>query len=198
MHAIGSLVPHTTNSGDDAFLGIADGRHARDDVSGTMLCLQSDLSELPVDVLAHYVISTLESWGVDQEPVTLVDCLPPNDGDILEHLSPALPRLTLMTFSRLWRSGFPVNANQRWIATRFHPHLLAAAAGSWGVAIPISGDYYRTKHEALTKLGSGWALAQDLKNPIPPGAVASPFDGRLPSLADGKLQVANSVAALIR
>ena len=127
-----------------------------------MLCLQADLSEISLNVLAQYVVRTLQSWGVDQEPVTLVECLPPDDSEILEHLSPGFARADAHTFARLWREGFPVNANQRWISTRFHPHLLAAAAGSWGVAIPISKDYYQTKHESLTKLGSGWSIAPDL------------------------------------
>lgn len=198
FEALSPFVPQATNGVDDAFLTIGDRLLTRNDVVGTMLCLQADLTELPLNVVAQYVIRTLQYWGVDQEPVTLVDCLPPNDGEILEYLSPALPDLSLITFARLWRQGFPVNANQRWISTRFHPHLLAAAAGSWGVAIPISKDYYRTKHESLTKLGSGWDIAPDLVDPLPPRALDAPFGGKLSALTDDKLAVAKSVEALIR
>ncbi len=37
---------------------------------------------------------------------------------------------------------------------------LAAAVGAEGIAIEIDDDYYRTKHESLRELGTGFAIAE--------------------------------------
>jgi hypothetical protein len=164
-----------------------------------MLCIQSDHVEYPLTEIADYVVRTLQAWRVDTRPVTLVECLPPDDTAVMPLLEPHLPALQRLRFSDLWRSGFPAAPDQRWISTRFHPHLLAAAAGAWGVAIPVSKDYYRTKHESLVELGSGWTLAKDLTDPVPPSSSAlNPFGGRLAAMRAAKRKVADQVATLIK
>ncbi|HVQ18162.1 MAG TPA: polysaccharide pyruvyl transferase family protein, partial [Actinomycetes bacterium] len=151
--AFASNVPQLTMSGDDALLGLDNPKvFGTEGATPTMLCLQSDLLEVPLEVLADYVVRTLRSWGVDQDPVTLVECLPPSDTKVVALLQPHLPQLDVLPFSALWRAGFPAAPGQRWLSTRFHPHLLAAAAGAWGVALPISQSYYRTKHDSLIQL----------------------------------------------
>jgi hypothetical protein len=197
--AIRGRVPHTTNTGDDALLALGgSGVFGSAGAAATMLCIQSDLLQVPLPDIADYVLRTLRAWGVDREPVTLVECLPPDDAAVLPLLEPHLPELRLLPFSRLWRSGFPAGPGQRWISTRFHPHLVAAAAGAWGVAIPVSKDYYRTKHESLVQLGSGWELATDLTDPVRPRSTAvTAFGGRLPALRAAKRRVTEQVAGLI-
>jgi len=144
------------------------------------------------------VVRSLQAWGVDDSPITLVECLPPEDSEVVSLLSPHLPRLSLLPFAEMWRSGFPARSGQRWLSTRFHPHLLAAAAGAWGVAIPVSRDYYENKHRSLVELGSGWALPDDLTDPVQPAQPAGqPFGGRLPEMRTAKHIVANQVLALI-
>ena len=73
-------------------------------------------------------------------------------------------------FTEIWNAGLPARRGQRWITTRFHPHLLAAAAGAWGVAIPVSDDFYGVKHESLISRGSRWSVVQ-------PGQVATDYHG---------------------
>ncbi len=48
---------------------------------------------------------------------------------------------------------FPVHRGDAMITNRFHPHLLAARAGATGY-FDSSGEYYRTKHDAVLALGS--------------------------------------------
>ena len=66
-----------------------------------------------------------------------------------------------MPFLDVWRSGLPVGRGNTWISTRFHPHLIAAAAGDPGVAIIPRPDYYATKHRSLAAAGSAWTIVDD-------------------------------------
>ncbi len=197
--AISHRVPQATLTADDALLSPLPHLRPRDDIrSGTMLCIQSDQLERPLPELANYVVKTLQSWGVDSEPITLVECLPPSDADVLQLLRPHLPKISLLPFSELWRVGLPVAPGQRWISTRFHPHMLAAASGVWGVAVPVSDGYYRTKHESLVRLGSGWTIANDLTRPVDPPEVATSWQSRgLATVRADKAEVAKRVASLL-
>ncbi|MEO8106341.1 MAG: polysaccharide pyruvyl transferase family protein [Actinomycetes bacterium] len=196
LDALGAVVPHATQSGDDAFLTLDDGIYCPSP-SSTLLCLQSDLLEVPSEDLADYVVRTLQLWGVDQERVTLVESMPPDDAAIMSLLTPHLPRLELMPFSQLWSAGFPDTAGSRWISTRFHPHLLAAAVGTRGVAVPLSSEYFANTHKLLAAMNSGWELAPNLDEPLPlKSATTHPFKGGLAALKQGKAAVAASVAAL--
>lgn len=197
--AISHRVPQATLTADDALLSPAQHLRPRDDIrSATVLCIQSDLIERPLPELADFVVRTLQSWGVANDPVTLVECLPPNDADVLPLLKPHLPGVSLLPFSELWRTGLPVATGQRWISTRFHPHLLAAAAGVWGVAVPVSADYYQTKHDSLVRLGSGWTIADDLTQPVDPPAAATSWQSRgLAAVRADKAEVAKRVASLL-
>lgn len=197
LQAISSLVPQASNSGDDSLLGMQGHVYNRRHSPRTLLCLQSDMLEFPLEELADYVVRTLQAWKVDQNRITLVESMPPNDFAAFQLLQPHLPKLEVMPFSHLWRNGFPISNTQRWITTRFHPHLLAAAAGSWGLAIPISKDYYTPKHESLAAMHSGWSIVTDLGDPVavqPP--VAQPFGGRLAEFEAAKTEVAHAVATL--
>ncbi len=196
LDALRPLVPHATQTGDDALLGL-DGPVYRHSPAHTLLSIQSDLLEIPLPALADYVVRTLRSWRVDQQRVTLVEGLPPGDAVVMQLLEPHLPHLELLPFSDLWRNGFPSSRDHRWISTRFHPHLMAAAAGAWGVAVPISQGYYANKLRSLTALGSGWDLAPDLGEPLPPRPpVHRPFNGQLAELKAGKTAVATRVVEL--
>jgi hypothetical protein len=62
----------------------------------------------------------------------------------------------------------PARAGQTWVSTRFHPHLLAAAAGASGLALSGRGDYYPIKHRSLIEAGSRWRLADSSDLPSTP------------------------------
>jgi polysaccharide pyruvyl transferase WcaK-like protein len=196
--------PRTMMSGDDALLAFDSPPGARPiygttGAAPTMLCLQSDMLERPLEEIADYVVRTVKEWGVDQDPITLVECNPPADVAVAALLRPHLPQLEVLPFSFLWRGGLPAQPGQRWISTRLHCHIVAAAAGAWGVAISLSRDYYRTKHQMLLQKGSGWALASDLDQPVPAGsAPAEPFGGALPGMVAAKRDVADRASALVR
>lgn len=198
--AIHSRVPQATMTPDDSLLALgADGKvFGSEGSADTMLCIQSDQVQRPMPEIADYVVRTLRAWGAQDSPITLVECLPPNDTAVMPLLRPHLPGLKLLPFSELWRSGFPARPGQRWISTRFHPHLMAAAAGAQGVAIPVSKDYYETKHVSLIQLGSGWTLAHELTEPVVlPASGVNPYGGRLPALRAAKQEVADQVTDLI-
>lgn len=195
--AVSPLVPHATRTGDDAFLDLRSQDLDRRSTARTMLSLQSDGVAVPLERVADYVLATLREWQVDQEPVTLVECLPLADTEILPLLQPHLPQLTLVPFAHIWRNGMPMSANARWISTRFHPHLAAAAAGVWGVALPVGGDHYSTAHDNLTDMGSDWIIAPDLDEPVAAAASSRrPYSGNLPSIQRAKREVAAQVFEL--
>jgi hypothetical protein len=187
-----------TCTGDDALLGLGSLRRRREPLARTLLCLQGDLLQVSADDLVAWVLASLTAWGVEQEPVTLVECLPPDDLRVAPLLADTLPGLQVLPFDRLWREGFPTHPSHRWISTRFHPHLVAAAAGAWGVALETGSPYYETKHASLLALGTGWARAHPGDPPVvPPASVPAPFGGGLPALTGEKRRVAESVAALV-
>lgn len=43
------------------------------------------------------------------------------------------------------------------MTTRFHFHVLAAAAGAAGTVIGAKTGYYDVKHQSVLDLGSGWS-----------------------------------------
>ena len=190
-------VAHATLTNDDAFLDIASDIYQDHRSSRVAVIIQSDLLDVPLEDLADYAVRTLKAWGVDQEPVSLYECLPPDDSVVMPLLRPHLPHLELVPFAALWREGFPSSPGLRWISTRFHPHLLAAARGSQGTAVPIGSDYSRTKHHALTQLGSGWSVAPDLEYPIEISpAPSKPYGGKLTAIKEAKMNVARQVTSL--
>jgi polysaccharide pyruvyl transferase WcaK-like protein len=197
--AIRENVSFATNSGDDALLVAGPEEFDRTTPELSYVSIQSDLLEVEPAALGEFVVRTLRSWQLDDAPVVLVEYLPPGDGAIHQLLKPHLPKLRFLPFSDLWRSKLPAAPGSRWITTRFHPHLMGAAAGSWGVGILTGSDYYANKHLSLSALGSGWSLVSDLTQDIPLGAPPdSPFQGRLSDLRDRKAEVAQSVAGLLR
>lgn len=189
-------VPHATLTADDAFLGLASLPRAKPPQPGVVLCVQEDLQTVGLDVVADYCIRTLDHWAARTEPVLLLECLPPGDQAVRPLLEPHLPDLTTMSFDTLWRDGLPLTRGQRWISTRFHPHLLAAAAGVWGVGLVTGGDYYQNKHASLLALGSGWHVTSDLSTIVDAGTIdTSPFGGSLAVIQRAKRSVADSAAA---
>lgn len=190
------FVERVSRSGDDLLLGLSDLPRQPHAQAQTFVCLQEDFVEDRLAAAADFVASTLRRWQLDEEPVTVVECLPPNDAAGFAHLRQRLAHVELLPFQQLWRDGFPHHREDRWLSTRFHPHLVAAASGCWGVAMEIGGDYYRTKHRSLVGLGSGWTLVDDLTAPVdsrqPP---AAPFGGALDLLRQRKQDVAAAVLA---
>ncbi|WP_026918022.1 polysaccharide pyruvyl transferase family protein [Gordonia shandongensis] len=172
-----------TTSGDDAWLSRRVTRRPRaaDPTGRVTLCIQSDLTDdfhwdghAGVAGLAAFVAATLDSWRVDGRDVTVVEAIPGHDVRVAEMLGERLADARRVPFMNVWRNGLPVGIGTTWISTRFHPHLLAAAAGDSGVAVVGRPDYYSTKHQSLVDAGSAWTVIGNGRD-IPPRPTAGGF-----------------------
>jgi hypothetical protein len=181
---------------DDAFLGIGPHRYeTAEDQPEVMLCLQSDLVEVGIGKLAGAVLSMLRAWKVPPERVGVVEGVPRVDREVFALLERELPGARFYPFSHIWAHGLPANPRQTWISTRFHVHMLAAAAGASGVAVSVNPDYYATKHRSLAALGSNWTVLEDLTQvPDRPSAGGYSAD-TLAQLRRAKVEVAKAVYA---
>ena len=153
---------------NDAFLGLPriPGFGARPDPTGqpgdVWISIQSDLAEPGVfEANVTAVRAMLESGRFDGRTIRYLESIPGTDRDrrAYDLLADLIPPENFMSFVQLWHEGFPGQPLQTWITTRYHFHQLAAAVGAEGVAIEIDESYYRTKHQSLVDLGTGFAVA---------------------------------------
>ncbi|HEY1973339.1 MAG TPA: polysaccharide pyruvyl transferase family protein [Pseudonocardia sp.] len=161
---------------DDAFLGLGSNPEPERAAPEFILCAQSDMLTVERSLLAGLILRTLRDWKVDPANLGIVECIPGVDRDIFALLEHQLAGARFYPFTEVWRDGLPVARGQTWLSTRFHPHLVAAALGAKGAAIPVSPDYYLTKHSSLIEQGSGWTLADDLEVPPVPTGSGFPAD----------------------
>ncbi|WP_226995589.1 polysaccharide pyruvyl transferase family protein [Gordonia phthalatica] len=160
--------PGGSFTGDDAWLSprlAIDSPASRTPSGRVVLCAQSDLTDdfawrgrTGTDALADFMTATLDEWGVDGSEVTVVECIPGHDNTIPHLMGSRLDGAHRVPFLTAWRSGLPFGEGHTWLTTRFHPHLMAAAAGDSGVAVVAKPDYYATKHRSLTAAGSAWTV----------------------------------------
>lgn len=135
----------------------------------TVLCVQSDLVD-DQEALWTWVQETLTAWEVTGPDLLVVECIPYGDYAIWQHVvEEHFPGAEFMPFARLWREGLPVGEDVRWLTTRFHPHLLASAAGCEGVAVDAHGaGYYAVKHGSVQAAGSLWPMVHPVGLPARP------------------------------
>ena len=187
-----------TNTADDAFLGVNGLLAARGPSQATVLCLQRDKIGVDRSVLLEYVLQTLTDWETGDQPLIMVECMPPDDLFGWDVLARQFPQIELFTFDRLWREGLPVGSHYTWISTRFHPHMLAAGHGAGGVALALGGGYYEAKHRSLIDLGTGWDYVTSLSTrATKPQALDRPYGGDLSRLTARKADIAERVLALV-
>lgn len=178
---------------DDAFLDL--GAHLFDPAPGAppvLLCLQSDIFEQSPSRLAGYTLATLRQWGAEPGEVGVVEAIPGSDRQVYELLRHELPGARFIPFLDLWTRGVPARPAQIWICTRFHLHLVAAAAGASGVAVGVKPGYYDIKHRSLLELGTGWELAENL-DVLPHRPTAPPVSGTLARFRDAKRRLAAQI-----
>jgi hypothetical protein len=186
------LDPRCTNSGDDVLLDLAAHLFDARPTPPYMLGLQSDLVEVGIDTLVDSVLATVAAWGAAGDQIGYVECIPGQDRIVYDLLSEDVPGIRFYPFTEIWRHGLPARAGQQWLTTRFHVHLVAAAAGATGSFIPVRPDYYETKHRSLVDLGSGWQLALpgQAAPTLPP---STDFGKRLTQLQAAKRVVADLI-----
>ncbi|WP_406692439.1 hypothetical protein REH65_11665 [Saccharopolyspora sp. ID03-671] len=185
------MLVNASTTGDDMFFGVEPGlfRTEDDDVREVMVCMQSDLLDETVPALAGFLLDTLREWKVDPEQVAFVEGIPRADREVFALVEHDLPGARFHAFDEIMREGLPAKPGQRWLSTRFHLHLLAAAAGASGVAVSINSGYYTNKHRSLIERGSGWQLSEGLEIP------ASPSGGGFSTAALRELQQRKSALA---
>ena len=96
-----------------------------------------------------------------------MECNPRIDYPVLPYLSEhGYSNLRFFPIIDILEKGFPARAGQRWLSTRYHPHILAAAKGCSGSFISVDSGYYDVKHDAVIRMGSRWTQNL-LGQPIP-------------------------------
>lgn len=184
--------PDVRVTGDDALLDLGDAFYDRGESPSTMMCFQSDLLDGTAEELAESAILTAKAWGLRGDKVGYVEAIPGQDRVVFELIERKLPGIRFYPFTEIWREGLPARRGQRWLTTRPHLHLAAAAAGAWGVAFPTKAGYTDVQHEALVERGSRWATGT-------PGAVApethgeAGFGSALGGLTEAKRALAQEV-----
>jgi hypothetical protein len=179
-------------TGDDMFFGVERELFREDDLREIMVCIQSDLLDVTVPSLAGFLLETMREWRVQPDQVGVVEGIPRVDREVFALVEHDLPGARFYPFSEIIDSGLPAAAGQRWLSTRFHVHLMAAAAGAHGVAVSINSGYYTNKHRSLIERGSGWVLSEGLQVPaLPNGGGFDPAS--LQRLKDGKTSLAKAI-----
>jgi polysaccharide pyruvyl transferase WcaK-like protein len=178
---------------DDVFLGF--GPHllrADEAVPEVMVSVQSLLaeSESAAQETVRFVADVVREWRVTD--VGLLECSPDKDRHVLAAAEKLLPGARRYSLDDVLAHGLPARAGQCWISSRFHPHMVAGAAGAHGVALVVRAGYYDVKHRSLIDGGSSWRLARE------PAIPERPVSGgyrpeRLARLRTAKLAVAERI-----
>jgi len=176
---------------DDAFLGglhstISSERRSPD----VMVCVQTDLVDGGFEPVVDLVRRTLSEWGATGARTGFVECIPRVDRVIYDALRDELPGARFYSLWDLLDQGLPAREGQRWISSRYHPHMLAAAAGASGVALNLNTDYYGVKHAAVKSWGSDWNVATVTSASVAPGG-----PGEMPARAAGHVEAVRSAAS---
>jgi hypothetical protein len=175
---------------DDAFLAFANRRAIyapREIAKEAMLLVQGDMPDSSnVDDLAVLVDEFVQSAKGAQH-VGFVEGIPPEDSKFAQRYVEA--GATFLPFMRIWDEGFPAFPGQEWLTSRFHFHLLAAAAGARGSVVSIRPGYYDVKHELLLELGTGWQM-QGSDDALREGTLNVDFPARARRLGVEKSQLA--------
>ncbi|MCT1395296.1 polysaccharide pyruvyl transferase family protein [Microbacterium sp. p3-SID338] len=159
---------------DDAFLAFANDRPIYAPPEGlpdTMVLVQGDMADPDTDERLDRLVTRFMAARTDPLAVGFAEGIPPEDhrraAPFVADGSPFFP------FLRIWDEGFPAREGQEWLTTRFHFHLLAAAAGARGTVVNARPGYYDIKHASLQELGTGWA-SSDLGDGGTPESEALP------------------------
>ena len=166
---------------DDVFLGLlhelrrsTESPRVQSRAKDVMLCIQSDMTDEPTfSRLRDKLRVVVENAIANGLSVGYVEAIPGSDRRMFDALEGLIPEENFVPFTQVWGEGLPVRRGQQWYTSRFHPHMVAAAAGAQGVAIGILDDYYDIKHRSLLDLGTGWTYAaanSDAELPEPTGS----------------------------
>lgn len=177
---------------DDAFLApLPEPPPSGDPIEAAlMVCIQSDMADaMRFTTALATARAAVEAAVLQGRPVFYLEAIPGMDRHAYDALADLIPAAHFLPFAHLWQHGLPVGPEQQWITSRFHFHLLAAAAGAPGIAVVMKEGYYDVKHGSLLSLGSGWAYDDGTSPAIMPSASGA-LRPQLPALAHLKLEEA--------
>nr|WP_245531850.1 polysaccharide pyruvyl transferase family protein [Alloscardovia criceti] len=155
---------------DDCFVNGLEGCYSEEiEFPRIMVYVQSDLVSDQEKLISH-VVGTVKAWQEsDGEPIGVIECNPYIDYPIVEALEEAGCAVQFYPLAYLLNVGFPAAQGQRWLTTRYHPHILAAAKGCEGSYISVDKEYYSTKHNAVLRMGSHWTQSVIGEGVVEPG-----------------------------
>ena len=112
---------------DDCFVYGLEGVYLPDEAAGdlpeTMVCVQTDLVPDPAALLDH-MVAVLQAWEAPAgERVGVVECIPYDSMDALRVIRDHGWEPVLFPLQNLIDHGFPARSGQRWLSTRYHPHV---------------------------------------------------------------------------
>lgn len=184
---------------DDAFLGLS----AVPGYTGTTgpagqdgdvwVCLQSDMTDPATFDTAVAAVRTALEGPLAGRTVRYLEAIPGVDRAAFDRLADLIPAEHFLPFTGVWQDGLPAAAGQTWLTSRFHFHLLAAAAGAGGTALEISTGYYRTKHRSLLDIGTGWQITPAGQPEITAPTASTDFPAVAASLHQQKLAEAQQL-----
>jgi hypothetical protein len=157
---------------DDAFLGAPDeiGRNSRA-ANSLCVCIQSDTADGGhLAKAVAYARGRIKAALDSGRDVHYFEAIPGPDRAAYEMLADLIPERNFVPFVETWKHGLPVAPGQEWLTTRFHFHLLAAAAGARGTSLEAKSGYYDIKHKSLRDAGSGWSHVVDGQESVPGAA----------------------------
>lgn len=147
---------------DDAFLAFANDRKIYADAEGlpsSMVLIQGDFVEPERNAELEGLIGEFAGAVAEDGRLGFAEGIPPEDARFTREYVDG--GAEYFTFMRIWDDGFPAYAGQEWLTSRFHFHLLAAAAGARGALVNVRSGYYDIKHELLIERGTGWSMQGD-------------------------------------
>lgn len=189
-------------TGDDAWLGVGDdGVYDRTSVAADrpyVFCLQSDLMEdfaggAGTEGLAETVRRLTDLWGIRGDETAFVEGIPGADRVVFDRVAHLLPGVEFVPFTDVWNRGLPATSGQIWVSTRFHAHLMAAAAGAGGLALCGRSDYYPIKHRSLLDAGSVWQMTDSVDLPAEPVRSGGFTPQTVTALRSGKRRLATAL-----
>lgn len=163
-------------------------------VNGLEDCIQIDASELLPEYMVcvqhefccdsslvfDAVDRALKAWGVKPgiDLVGVVECNPIIDRYIYDYLIGRGYSLRFYSTLELLSEGLPVRRDQKWISSRYHPHLVASSFGCSGAFINVDEEYYPIKQNAVLRMGSRWNQISLESIPEAPGFGFEDLDSR--------------------
>ena len=159
-----TVVANTTFEYDDVVMAPkleAIKQDDRPDNPDVLLMIQPFKQDTQQEKFIQLLVAYLRQPSHRDKKIGIVEAMIPGDNwlfysEALQDYPDIQQRLTFYGFWDIWQHGIPVKANQEWVTTRFHFHLIGALLGYRGTAINPGDDYYDVKHQSLVDLGTSW------------------------------------------